>query len=246
MSYELSQRFSITSLHVDRFGQLKLSTLLHFAQSVAEKHCVELAVDWNTLDGQGLFWAIVRNKVQVLRLPKIGETITVKTWPMPTTRSAFPRATAGYDEKGEEIFRCISLWILMDKNTRAMVLPGKSNVTVEGMLTGTELAPPSSLLPKDLSHQTLRRVGYTELDRNGHMNNTKYMDWVDDLLNSDFHQAHTPKEITLCYLNEAKEGQEISLHYQLTDGPCLEVDATRCGDNSSSPKERVFAARILF
>lgn len=246
MSHSFSQQFAVTSLHVDRYGRLKLSTLLHFAQSVAEAHCTELSVDWNTLDGQGLFWAIVRNKVQILRLPQIGETITVKTWPMPTTRSAFPRATAGYDKNGEELFRCISLWILMDKNTRAMVLPGKSDVVVEGMLTGTELAPPSSLLPKQLSHQTLRPVCYTELDRNGHMNNTKYMDWVDDLLSSDFHKTHTPKEITLCYLNEAKEGQKIALNYQLTDGPCLEVDATRAGEKDPEKQERVFAARLLF
>ncbi len=246
MSYQISQDFSITGLHVDRFGRLKLSALLYFAQSVAEKHCAELSVDWNTLDRQGLFWAIVRNKVQILRLPQIGETITVKTWPMPTTRSAFPRATAGYDANGEEIFRCISLWILMDKNTRAMVLPGKSNVVVEGMLTGSELAPPSSLSPKHLSLETRRRVGYTELDRNGHMNNTKYMDWVNDLLSSDFHQTHTPKEITLCYLNEAKEGQEITLNYQLMDGPCLEVDGTRVSEKVPTERERVFAARIQF
>ena len=246
MSNHFSQTFSITSLHTDRYGRLKLSTLLHFAQYVAEKHCTELAVDWDSLDKQGLFWAVVRHKVQILRLPQMGEAISVKTWPMPTTRSAFPRATAGYDENGNELFRCISLWILMDKNTRAMVLPGKSNIVVEGMLTGSELAPPSSLCAKPLSHEVVRCVGYTELDRNGHMNNTKYMDWVDDLLSSDFHKAHTPKEIILCYLNEAKERQEITLSYQLTDGPCLEVDATRCADNSSSPKERVFAARILF
>lgn len=246
MPNALSQSFTITDLHTDRYGRLKLSTLLYFAQSVAEKHCTELCVDWDTLDRQGLFWAIVRNKVQILRLPQIGETITIKTWPMPTTRSAFPRATAGYDEKGEEIFRCISLWILMDKHTRAMVLPGKSNVTVEGILTGTELAPPSSLLPKQLSHETARCVGYTELDRNGHMNNTKYMDWVDDLLSSDFHEAHTPKEITLCYLNEAKEGQNVTLNYQLLDGPCLEVEGTRNADIAAAKKERVFAARIQF
>lgn len=246
MPQELSQRFTILGLHTDRYGRLKLSALLYFAQTVAETHCTELCVDWNTLDQRGLFWAIVRNKVQILRLPQVGETITVKTWPMPTTRSAFPRATAGFDESGEEIFRCISLWILMDKHTRAMVLPGKSNVTVDGMLTGTELAPPSSLLPKPLSHQTVRRVGYTELDRNGHMNNTKYMDWVDDLLGSDFHKAHTPQEITLCYLSEAKEGQQITLNYQLSDGPCLEVDGTRASGEISQKQERVFAARIQF
>ena len=241
-----AQTHTLTSLHTDRFGRLKLSSLLFFAQSAAEGHCTQLSLDWETLQKQNLFWAVVRHKVQISRLPLLGETITVKTWPMPTTRSAYPRACAGYDEKGNELFRCISLWILIDCNTRAMVLPGKSGVAVEGMLTGNELAPPSSLTPCPFANKTRRTVGYMELDRNGHMNNTKYIDWVEDLLSSQFHENHTAKEVTICYLNEAKEGQKIDLNYILQDGPCLCVEGARQGENPEEKTQRVFAAQVLF
>ncbi len=241
-----SQTHTLTGLHTDRFGRLKLSTLLYFAQAAAESHCVELALDWDTLNKQNLFWAVVRHKVQISRLPLVGETVTVKTWPMPTTRSAYPRACAGYDQKGNELFRCISLWILMDTNTRAMVVPSKSGVQVEGMLTGNELTPPSSLAPCPYANHSQCIVGYTELDRNGHMNNTKYLDWVTDLLTSAFHETHTAKEITICYLNEAKEGQEIHLHSHLQDGPCLCVEGTRNDENSAEKQERVFAVQVQF
>ena len=237
-----SQKHTLTALHVNRFGRLKLSALLHFAQAAAEAHCQELSLGWDILHKQNLFWAVVRHKVQIFRLPILGETLTIKTWPMPTTRTAYPRACAGYDEKGNELFRCISLWVLMDCNTRAMVLPGKSGVYVEGMLTGSELAPPASLMPQPYTSQTVRQVTFSQLDRNGHMNNTKYLDWVEDLLGSDFHRQHTPKELTICYLNEATEGQTIALHYNLQDGPCLRTEGTS-GDQNT---QRIFAAQVVF
>lgn len=241
-----SQTHTLTNFHTDRYGRLKLSTLLYFAQAAAEGHCTQLSLDWETLNKQNLFWAVVRHKVQISRLPVIGEKVTVKTWPMPTTRSAFPRATAGFDEKGNELFRCISLWILMDTKTRAMVLPGKSGIQVEGMLTGTELAPPSSLTPRPFTSSVSRNVGYTELDRNGHMNNTRYLDWVDDLLISSFHENHIPREITICYMNEVTEGQEIQLNYQLQDGPCLWVEGTRATENDTEKQLRIFAAQVQY
>ena len=237
-----SQNHTLTALHVNRFGRLKLSALLYFAQAAAERHCQELSLGWEVLNRQNLFWAIVRHKVQIHRLPVIGETVTIKTWPMPTTRTAYPRACAGYDEKGNELFRCISLWVLMDCSTRAMVLPGKSGVEVEGLLTGSELAPPASLMPQTYCNKTLRQVQFLDLDRNGHMNNTKYLDWVEDLPGSDFHQLHTPKELTICYLNEAKEGQNVTLHYSLQDGPCLRTEGTFDGND----KQRIFAAQVIF
>lgn len=165
---------------------------------------------------------------------------------MPTTRSAFPRATIAYDAQGNEVFRTISLWVLMDRNSRAMVLPGKSGIELTGTLRGCELAPPSSIVPKTMENTVTRRVGYTELDRNGHMNNTRYMDWIDDLLPSAFHAEHPVREFTLCYLSEATEGQEIDITWQLTEGGCLQADGHRTKTNVPDSRERVFAALVQF
>ena len=71
------------------------------------------------------------------------------------------------------------------------------------------------------------------------MNNTRYLDWVDDLLDSDFHREHPAREFTVCYLNEAREGDTIGLNFELADGPVLTVDANRDG-------ERIFSAQILY
>lgn len=239
-------QYEISDIHLDCFGQVKPSVLLYFAQEAAGQHCNELALDWDTLACQNMFWAIIRQRVQISRLPTRGETITVETWPMPTTRVAYPRSTIGYDSNGNELFRAIGLWVLMNTETRAMILPKKSGIDVPGTLRGNELAAPSSLLPKVHQNHTCRRVGYTELDRNGHMNNTRYLDWIDDLLPSAFHAEHPVREFTICYLSEARESQQVDMTWELSDGPCLQVDAHRQGTSVSGEQERVFTAQIHF
>lgn len=234
-----AKEFTLSHIHADRFGNARPAVLLYFMQEAAGEHCSLLGVDRTYLAPRHLFWAVTRSRVQVTRLPRLGETVTVKTWPMPTTRVAYPRSVAAYDKDGNELFRAVSLWVLMDENTRQMVLPGKSGVTVEGIFTGEELEVPRGIAVREMENTCTQTVGYSLLDQNGHMNNTRYMDWLDDLLPSPFHREHTVQEFTLCYLNEAREGDQIHLHYTLTDEPVLTVDAQRNG-------ERIFSAQVGF
>jgi len=238
-----SQTFEVTDIAVDRYGRMKASMILFLAQEVAGQHCDLLQVDYDTLLKKGMFWAVTRHKVQITRLPRRGETIRVETWPMPTTRVAYPRSMVAYDAQGNECFRSISLWVLMDVNKRNMILPGKSGISVDGTLRGMELATPNGLVAKELGSHRSRTVCFTDLDRNGHMNNTKYLDWIDDLLPSAFHEGHSIKEFTVCYLSEAREGQELKLSWDQTEDGSLLVDAHR---EAEEKQERVFAAKISF
>ena len=238
-----AQHFEINDNLVDRYGRLMPSKILFFAQEVAGQHCNLLSVDYDTLAQKRMFWAVIRHRVQVTRLPQRGETIRVETWPMPTTRVAYPRSVVAYDEAGKECFRSISLWVLMDLDTRSMILPGKSGISVLGTLRGTELTAPNSLVPKALNTSRSRTVCFTDLDRNGHMNNTRYLDWIDDLLPSPFHCKHTIREFTVCYLSEARGGQELQLHWDFLEENTMQVDAYRSLEDKN---ERVFSARLIF
>ena len=238
-----TQEFKIADIHVDRFGKLKLSTLLYFAQEVAGRHFDRIAMTYEQLMEKGMFWAIIRQRVAITRLPMSGETIRVETWPMPNTRVAFPRSVVAFDTQGNELFRCISLWVLMDVESRAMILPGKSGILLPGTTQGNELPPPASLPAKQLLNHRNRTVCFTDLDRNGHMNNTKYLDWIADLLPSSFHEQHSPQEFTVCYLSEAREGQELTLSWEFTEEGTLNLDAHRCGEEKT---ERIFSARLQY
>ncbi len=235
--------FTVNDLQCDRFGRLKLSAICWYVQELAGGHCRLLKLDWDSLAKKGLFWAIIRHRVQVERLPHKGEKIRVETWAMPTTRVAYPRAVVAYDRLNRVLFRSVSLWVLMDLNTRAMVLPGKSGVEVQGILRGNELATPQSLHPAETEQRLQRPVGFTDLDINGHMNNCRYLDWAADLIPSDFHREHPLREFTLCYLNEAREGDRLELGYTLDDSGLLQLEIQR---TESAGTHRVFAAQLQF
>ena len=241
-----SKDFELTDLHVDCHRRLKSSVLLYLVQEVSTDHAVMLGSGWESLHSKHLFWAVIRQKVQITRLPEAGEKIRLETWPMPATRVAYPRATIAYDADGNELFRAMALWVLMNTENRSMVLPGKSGVDVPGIVRGLELNAPGSLMPKPLENTAVHTVHYGLLDRNGHMNNTRYLDWVDDLLSAAFHKDHPVREFTVCYLAEAREGQQVTLHWELSQEGILRVEASRPKEEHSGAEERVFAAQVQF
>ncbi len=240
------KNYRIPASAADRYDRLKLSHILDYMQQMAGDHSTSLGTGRDTLLEQGLFWVVLRHRVQITRLPASGENITVETWPMPTTRTAYPRSTVAYDAQGRELFRGISLWVLMDTKQRAMVLPGKSGVAVEGLLRGNELAVPGSIVPRELANEDSRTVRFTDLDVNGHMNNCRYLDWVSDTLPSAFHETHHAKEFSVCYLSEVREAERLRLHWEMTGDNTLAVDACRENDGVSTGHSRVFAACVRY
>ncbi len=238
MDHIFRKTYTVTDDTVDRFDRLRPSTLLFYIQDAATSHCAHLGMDWNTMAARGLFWAVTRTRVEITRLPAHGETVTVETWIMKTTRVAYPRAAAMYDSQGNLLLRTLSLWVLMDLDKRTMVLPGKSGVGLDGEDRGTELKSPAGLAPLTQGRTSQRTVAYTDIDINGHLNNARYLDWVSDLNPSDFHRDRQLRAMTVCYLAEAREGQTLDLiqDFDPTEN-CLRAEFSREG-------HRVFGVRM--
>ena len=240
------KQFTLSPIHVDRFGNAKPSALLLFCQEAATGHCAQLGLDWDTLMKKDLFWALIRTRMEIARLPRNGETVTVKTWPMPTTRVAYPRATVCYDEAEQELFRSTSLWVLMDAKSRGMLLPGKSGVALEGIILGEEAPVPASLTPREMTEFSHRQVRFTDIDRNGHMNNTRYMEWFYDTLDSSALQDRPLKAFTACYLSEAREKEPLQLGWTRCEDGCICLEIRRDGEEDFRKMERVFAVKAEF
>lgn len=239
-------QYSPTSNECDCFGRMKPSAILGLMQEVAGAQCVELQLAYEDLAPKGLFWAVTRQHIQITRLPGFREPIRVETWPGNTSRVAFPRSTIAYDADGNELFRAMSLWVLMDMNSRSLVLPGKSGIALNGVTRDGELPVPGSLAPKTLSACVQRTVKFTELDRNGHMNNTYYLDWMMDLLPGEFHREHPISDFTVSYLSEVREGQSVDVHYELASDGTFRVEATRPDPEDPAKSHRVFAVSASF
>lgn len=235
--------YLLTDMHTDAFGRAKPSALLSFAQDIAGEHAALLSGNWEALQKKHLFWAVSRHHLEVLKPPKIGQTLLLRTWPMETTRVAYPRAVEGYDQNGALLFRMVSLWVLMDTQKRSLVLPGKSGLTINGCNRGCEGKLPASLLPGNYENTHCRTVLYSELDRNRHMNNTRYLDWIADLLPLSFHEGHYLSSCTVCYLQELLPGQTLQFSWELDESGLFRLDGCLA---ESTPEKRIFAAQVHF
>ena len=59
------------------------------------------------------------------------------------------------------------------------------------------------------------------------------------------YSAYANIAFTVCYLNEAREGDRVTLRHGLADG-ILQVDATRPDPADGSKSHRVFAVKAMF
>ncbi len=241
MELVFEQNVTVQPDDVNENGKMRLSRLLHYTQEISGGHSDQLGLTWDALAEKGLFWAVLRHRVVIHRLPRAGESMHLETWPMPATRSAYPRAVRATDGGGNVLFETVSLWVLMNIESRAMVLPGRSGVDVPGILRGTEPDSPSSLIPGSYENSTLWTVAPQDLDINGHVNNAKYLDRVEALLGK---WDATARELTVCYLAEALLGQEITLNWSLSPDGVLTVDGTRPRGDDPAKTERVFAVKL--
>ena len=108
----------------------------------------------------------------------------------------------------------------------------------------TLLSQSEALSVAEASHTILRTVNFSDLDVNGHMNNTRYLDWLCDLIPADFHREHPVKAVTICYMSEALEGQQLQLSW--TDGEVLRVDGDLSQTSVDTGHTRIFSAQVEF
>jgi len=240
------KEFTVQHIHLDALGRTKPSVMLHFIMRTVSAQCTQLGVSWDDIRPLDLIWVVGRSHLQIYRAPRLDEHLIVETWPMPATRSAFPRAAVVKNDAGEVLYRCTTLWALVNKTTRKLVLPAGSGVNVPSHVSGDELPVPNSFAPVSLGELSHRKVCFSELDLNGHMNNTKYLDWVADLLPSSYHKDHIFKDVTICYLSEALEGQTLTLSLNHLEDGSLQVDGLRSETNDLDKSNRVFSVKVTF
>lgn len=244
MEHMYERKFELTDVYNDGYGRLAPHMILYMMQETAGDHCKILGVDAPNLGN--MFWAVLRYRVEVTRMPKLGQTITVRTWPMPTTRSCFPRAAEFYDEQGECLIRLVSLWVLMDKDSRQMVLPSKCGIQVPGVLTGTELEIPAGVKARVVTARlTARLVTEYEIDANQHMNNASYISWAVEATPRFYEKEHELRSFTACYFSEAKYDDELALCWTVTDDSVY-MDSYRINGDEVDRGDRVFATEMKF
>lgn len=223
---------------VNMLREMRHSVFLRWLQEASIAHTEELGAGRDKTLDRGALWIIARVKVKITRMPEYDETVTMTTWPGETRHVLFPRYYEITDADGNAIVKASAVWLLMDAATRKMTFPEKFDVRVPGTVTGREIPLPTGTAPcSETTVHGRHKVAFQDVDINGHMNNSKYIDIVEDCLGFGFMTLSRLTGFEINYLNEIRAGKRVALDGNVSDGrisfsghvgktPCFNFSAT--------------------
>ena len=165
-----------TPEETDSFGRVRPDALAHRFQEIAAVHHASLGVGQEIAVTKGCFWALARTEIRISRLPAVGERVFLDTWVGRQSHGLFWRHYRIAGEDGAVLLYAVSIWVIMDIESRALTKDHAwavvSRVTVEGELPAAFKSIP---FPRELPQRSSRRVTDTETDGNGHLSNCLYL-----------------------------------------------------------------------
>lgn len=206
-----SKRFNLRTSDFDRFRKISPASVLDLFQTVAGGHAAELGCGFAPLFARNLLWVLVRTKYQVIKQPDMYQTVVVKTWPLAPSRIGFQREYVMEDENGNTLIKASSDWVIIHSEQRKIVSADNIYPEMEH-LTEKSFEEKVKKLPVFSEEGDFITVcpNFSQLDMNGHVNNTKYANYVLDALNPD--EDFEIKAFQLDYRNELKIGDDIKLY----------------------------------
>ena len=195
----------------DMNGHIKLPDLILLSLQVSGMQSIELGVsDKDVLEQYNLVWIITDYDIDVVRLPRFAEEITIETEALTYNRLFCYRRFTIYDEAGQELIHMMATFVLMDRDSRKVhavepeiVAPYQSDFDKK-LIRGPKYKSLEEPVSKDY------HVRFYDLDMNGHVNNSKYLDWIFEVMGADFLTQYIPKKINLKYVKEVRPGGVIT------------------------------------
>ena len=195
----------------DMNGHIKLPDVILLSLQVSGMQSIELGVsDKAILENYNLVWIITDYDIEVVRLPRFAEEITIETEALSYNRLFCYRRFTIYDEAGQELIHMMATFVLMDRDSRKVhaveseiVAPYQSEFNKK-LIRGPKYESLEEPISKDY------HVRFYDLDMNGHVNNSKYLDWIFEVMGEDFLTQYIPMKINLKYVKEVRPGGVIT------------------------------------
>lgn len=240
-----TKKYHIDWRDIDFKKELKLSMLFSYFQEASSDASEELGYSIDRLEKEfGVAWVLMKMRVDVTRHPKLGETITIETWPLEPGRLSYDRDFLVKDSEGNVIIKAISTWIIM--NLKERKIDRGQNVTISYPTIIKERAINAKMKklkatdPLDTAYTKM--IGYSDVDFNGHLNNARYVDYIMDAFPVSEHKKYKINSIEVHFTNEALPGDVITMKknisHALEDGIYIE------GTNDET-NETVFKSKTV-
>ncbi|MDR1059329.1 MAG: acyl-ACP thioesterase [Treponema sp.] len=213
------ERHSIRFGDIDRSDRLTLGATFDYFQEAAISHAENLGVGRESMAKTGQVWILSRISVYLARRPKYGETVMVRSWPRSWEKLFAIRDYDIRDEAGEAAVRGRSGWLILDMEKRR---PLRVQQIVEALPPNGGVNAFSALAPgleerDNLGGAGERKALYSDIDYNGHLNNTRYIQWIQDITDPEILESAGGMRLDINYLSEVKPGESV----ELRAGPIL-------------------------
>lgn len=221
----ISIPYTVQTYDIDHHRKMKVAALVRQMQEAAMQNVMELKVSVWDMEEQHFSWVLLRKKLQVKRLPMIGEKLTFVTYPSGFERVFTYRDFFVFDEKGEPIATSATTWLLLQTQTRRMVRTPEIPEFV--LAYESQIPPAEDCLPraevnlpelKKIDTALSFRTGFHDLDFNGHLNNAFYIQWMLETLPDQILVEGKLQDLQIQYKVEAHWKDEIESELQKLSG----------------------------
>lgn len=228
---------------IDFMKRLKLSSLFSLLQDVSAEHVDKLGIGVDALkEKHNVAWILLRMRIEIERMPNLHEEIYIETWHHESRKMDFQRDYIVYDSKENIIARGISTWVIVDienKSIKRTEVLGFDYEKQEKSALDYKLK--SLKAPSNFFEVYKKRVGYSDIDFNEHINNSKYVDYATDCFELGKHKEYCVKEVEINYVNEAVPGDILTLKKDIS---ALEDGELYLQGEKTIDSSPVFRARV--
>ncbi len=193
----------------DARRRVRPTQLLVYMQETSNRHMASLGKSLDGIrDEYGLAFLLSKTRLAVYKPLYAYEDIDVSTWTAPSRGLSFNRFFT--IKRGNELIAAAdTTWALLHLHEHRLC---RSDEFDFGFIDDDPIdigIPARFRVPKteELSLLGERRIVYSDLDYNMHMNNTKYADMLCDFL--PFDSTESIKGISMSYLHEATFGHTL-------------------------------------
>lgn len=206
------ERFIVNSNDIDGNLDIRLSSLTRYMQQVATDHAEKIKLGHKELSKDHLIWVVIRMEMHINRLPKLDEEFYVSTHPGENKAFLFVRHFQVYDKHHNLLASVSSSWVVLNYDTRKVVIKPFDSKKMVAEVCKYDIPLPEKITGEANELIETRKARYSEVDMNGHINNTRYVDYVLDLHDTDFYKTYQISKININFDKEIKEGELIELY----------------------------------
>lgn len=205
------KEFKLTFGQCDINNKLTLAELLLMTSDTAVEDYNQKGLSWQYLVDNGVTILTSRSAFHIEKMPVANQKITLNTWEEKSEGLQLSRKYEIIDsESSELLIKGWSFWTVVDFQKRKIIPPKiftlRPEPTVSTDYDGVK--PGKISLPETMKEIGSHKIVFSDMDANGHTNNSKYINFVLDSLPAEY-QNKTYKDFKINYSKEAVLNDEV-------------------------------------